>query len=198
MADIRLAAAGRRADEEAHRTDGTVDGQGELNVEYRQWMHALAELRALRRERRFNEALELVERLLKEAPFSTELLVCRAQLLQLAPQAEASNPLASAEESLAQACALAPHAVEPRIEMGHLLYAVQDRPADGLGQFEAAEGLARTALKDALIGKIKCLAQLGRHAEAAVELACAAQIFPHDTDLGVLQAEFEGEDDGGA
>jgi len=160
-------------------------------------MNALSELRTLRRERRFSEALALVERLLVEAPFSTELLVCRAQLLQLAPHAEVSNPLAAAEVSLAQACALAPEAIEPRIEMGHLLYAVQDRPADGLGQFEAAEGLARAALKDALIGKIKCLAQLGRHSEAGVELSCAAQIFPDDTDLGVLQAELEGEDDGG-
>jgi tetratricopeptide (TPR) repeat protein len=159
-------------------------------------MNMLSELRALRRERRFSDALELVERLLKEAPFSTELLVCRAQLLQLAPQAEVSNPLAAAEESLAQACALAPDAIEPRVELGHLLYAVLDRPADGLAQLEAAERLARVALKDALIGKIKCMAQLGRHAEARIELTSAAQIFPDDTDLGVLQAELEGEDDG--
>jgi lipopolysaccharide biosynthesis regulator YciM len=160
-------------------------------------MDALSELQALRRERRFSEALELVERLLKEAPFSTELLVRHAELLQLAPQAKVSNPLAAAEASLAQALALAPDAIEPRIEMGHLLYAVQDRPADGLDQFEAAEELARAALRDALIGKIKCLAQLGQHAEAGVELASAAQIFPADTDLGVLQAELEGEDDEG-
>lgn len=166
-----------------------------MNVEYRQWMNALAELRALRRERRFSEALELVERLLKEAPFSTELLVGRAQLLQLAPRAEVNDPLAAAEESLARACALAPDAIEPRIEMGHLLYAVQDRPADGLAQFEAAGELARAALKDALIGKIKCLTQLGRHAEAGTELAWAAQLLPDDTDLGVLQAELEREDE---
>ena len=167
-----------------------------MNVEYQQWMNALSELRALRRERRFSEALALVERWLKEAPFSTELLVCRAQLLQLAPHAEVGDPLAAAEESLAQACTLAPDAIEPRIEMGHLLYAVQDRPADGLSQFEAAEGLARASLKDALIGKIKCLAQLGRRTEAGVELAHAAQVFPDDTDLGVLQVELEDEDDG--
>jgi tetratricopeptide (TPR) repeat protein len=157
-------------------------------------MNALSEIRTLRRERRFGEALELVERWLKEAPFSTELLVCRARLLQLAPRAEVSDPLAAAEESLVQACALAPDAIEPRIEMGHLLYAVQDRPADGLSQFEAAEELALTSLKDALIGKIKCLAELGRHAEADVELAYAAQVFPDDTDLGLLQAELEDED----
>lgn len=168
-----------------------------MNVEYRQWMDALSELRALRRERRFGEALALVERLLKEGPSSTELLVFRAQVLQLVPEVDMADPLAAAEESLAQACALAPDTVEPLIEMGHFLYAVQDRPADALSQFEAAERLARAGLKDALIGKIKCLAQLGRQVEARVELADAAQIFPDDTDLGVLQAELEGDADGG-
>jgi lipopolysaccharide biosynthesis regulator YciM len=154
-------------------------------------MDALSELRTLRRERRFGEALALADRLLKAGPLSAELLVWRAQMLQLAPEADVADPLAAAEESLTQACALAPEAVEPRIEMGHFLYAVKDRPADALGQFEAAERLARAGLKDALIGKIKCLAQLGRQAEARAEMAIAAEIFPDATDLGVLQAELE-------
>ena len=154
-------------------------------------MDALSQLRTLRRERRFGEALALVERLLKEGPSSAELLVLRAQLLQLAPETHMADPLAAAEESLAQACALAPDAVEPLIEMGHFLYAVKDRPANALTQFEAAERLARAGLKDALIGKIKCLAQLGRQAEARAEMATAAEIFPDDTDLGVLQAELD-------
>jgi tetratricopeptide (TPR) repeat protein len=154
-------------------------------------MDALSELRTLRRERRFGEGLALVERLLREGSSSAELLVFRAQMLQLAPATDMPDPLAAAEESLAQACALAPDAVEPRIEMGHFLYAVKDRPADALTQFEAAERLARAGLKDALIGKIKCLAQLGRQSEARAEMATAAEMFPDDTDLGVLQAELE-------
>lgn len=162
-------------------------------MEHQQWIDALAALRALRRERRFGEALALVEHLLEEGSSSTELLVCRAQLLQLAPRAKVGNPLAAAEESLAQACALAPDTVEPRIEMGHLLYAVQDRPADALRQFEVAERLARGNLKDALIGKVECLVALGRAAEARVELAGAVRLFPADTDLGVLQTELEGD-----
>jgi tetratricopeptide (TPR) repeat protein len=156
-------------------------------------MDALTALRALRREHRFDEALTLIERLLEEEPNSTELLVYRAQLLQLAPSVPASDPLAAAEESLAQACALAPDNPEPRIEMGHFLYAVQNRPAAALSYFEAAERLAREELKDALIGKIKCLVELGRAAEARGDLAASMQIFPDDTDLGVLQAEFEGD-----
>lgn len=165
-------------------------------MKHREWIDALSTLRVLRREGRFGEALTLVERLLEEGPSSTELLVWRARLLQLAPQAEVDDPLAAAEGSLKQACALAPDTVEPRIEMGHFLYAIQDRPAEALSQFEAAEELARSGLKDALIGKIKCLAQLGRGVEARRELDRAAQLFPDDTDLGVLQAELEGDDSG--
>ena len=163
-------------------------------MEHQEWIDALSALRALARERRFDEALALVEDLLAQGPSSTELLVWRAKLLQLAPQAEAGEPLSSAEASLAQACALAPEAAPPRLEMGHLLYAVQDRPADALHQFEAAERLARGNLKDALIGKIQCLVALGQAAAARSELAGAAQLFPGDTDLGVLQAELEDDD----
>jgi tetratricopeptide (TPR) repeat protein len=146
-------------------------------------MEALSEIRVLQRERRFDEALARVERLLAEGPCSTELLVSRARLLQLSShspdEADAADPLA-------------PEGIEPRIELGYFLYAVRDRTAEALGHFEDAERLACNLLKDALMGQLRCLAELGRADELQATLADAVQLFPDDLDVGLLQAELEG------
>ncbi|WP_152629976.1 hypothetical protein [Haliangium ochraceum] len=165
-------------------------------MENQSWLDTVSMLRALLREHRFNEAWALIERLPTERLDSAEILVCRARLLQILPQEAVDEPLAAARESLAHACALSPEAIEPRTEMGHFLFAVLNRPADALEQFELAEQLARNSLKNALIGKLKCMAQLGRGDAARSELAALGPVFPDDTELGLLRIELEDEESG--
>src|SRR5207249_6994585 len=113
------------------------------------YSRGLDEVHELAEQRRFREALTVVEGLLQDFPFSPHLLVRRGCLIQLLEDDEHPGlPLEVAGESFETARRLAPDYVEPRIELGYYLYAVQDRNEEALEQFKAARKVAETQLQE--------------------------------------------------
>ena len=55
-----------------------------------------------------------------------------------------------------------PTAIEPLVELGQYLYAVEDDAKAAVKQFAIAEQLAEKAWIESLIGRLKCLKELGR------------------------------------
>lgn len=149
---------------------------------------ALDKVTSLAHKRIFGEALQIVDDLLRENPRSSELLVRRATLQQLD---DAEHSLDSIEGDLRTAQLLSPENFVAQLEIGHFLYAVRDRPGDALQSFQSARRIAADALKEAMIGEIKCHADLHAWDMAADVLAEAEAHFPNDLDLSLLRAEHE-------
>src|SRR5437588_2074085 len=121
----------------------------------------------LSRQERYDQALNVVEQLLEEFPLSSDLLVRRGCLIQLSD--EADNPgrtLQAARESLETARVLAPDCVEPLIELGHFMYAVEDKPDEALEYFRTARTRAEEELQEAMTGEARCYLDQGRFSEA--------------------------------
>jgi len=153
---------------------------------------ALAKVISLHREKKFAEAYELIEQLLLESPYSSNLLVKRAKLIQLLDD-ELSQPptLEMAFDSLKQAHSLEPQSIEPCIELGYFEYAVNDQTAEGLKYFQLAQENAETGLKDALVGQIKCYMDMDDKMQAKKVLEKARVLFPDDDDVEDLFYELE-------
>lgn len=134
-------------------------------------------------EMRYQDALALVDELLRECPLSAELWTRRANLLLLTPD-DGPLQLDDVEHALETACALSPSLAEAQLEMGHYLHAAQNAPGQAHGYFERAAELAEKQLRDALIYQIKCLAEQGQRDRASEVLASARVRFPDDPELG--------------
>jgi hypothetical protein len=149
---------------------------------------AVARVDTLRQQRRFSEALESIEGLLREEGSSSELLVRRAVLQQLD---EEVHTLDQIEEDLRTAQLLSPGHLEAQLELGHFLYAVRDRSGEALPHFHSARLRACASLKEAFIGEIKCHADLRDWASVTRVLAEAEETFPGDLELSLLRADHE-------
>ncbi len=157
-------------------------------MDVQSFRRALDNIDALRRDKKFGEALRAVNELMPSAPYAGELLVRLGMLLQVVDD---DSTLEKVETALRAAETCAPGNLDASIELGHFLYAVRDQPREALVHFEAAHEKATTSLKDALIGKIKCHADL--HDWNAVESALdeAKLHFPDDSDLQMLRDEYQ-------
>jgi hypothetical protein len=149
---------------------------------------ALEQVDTLRQQRRISEALQCVERLLREEGSSSELLVRRAVLQQLDAEVHALDQI---EEDLRLAQLQSPGHLEAQLELGHFLYAVRDQPGEALPHFHSARSRACASLKEAFIGEIKCHADLRAWASVTRVLDEAEETFPGDLDLSLLRAEYE-------
>ncbi len=148
---------------------------------------ALERVDALRRERQIREALRSVEALLREASSSSELLVRRALLQQV--DEDEVHSLDEIEQELRAARSFSPGLGEAQLELGHFLYAVRDRAGEAAPIFEEARRQAALTLKEALLGELKCRAEL-REWDAFVRvLEEAEQHFPGDAELALLREE---------
>lgn len=154
---------------------------------------ALDKLDALHREKKYGDALALVEGLLVQYPHLVALLIKRAKLIQLFDGSDVSKlpGLEAALESLQQAVMLAPEDITSRIELGHYEYAVNDRPSEAIKHFEAAQESAESGLKQALIGLIKCHADTKSLEQAKNLLERAKVFFPDDGAFRDLELELE-------
>jgi tetratricopeptide (TPR) repeat protein len=134
--------------------------------------------------RRFGRALQVVDELLQEWPDNPQLLVWRAELVQL-QEGDDGPGLSEAKASLQRAAELqgSPDAL---IELGHFLFAVEDDARAACKQFDRAITQCKKFLKDALLGKAKALAELERRQEA---LACLAQAYWLESQNGKGPAE---------
>lgn len=154
------------------------------------FLERLSELDELHARREYEAAYDLVVDLLGQQPHSADLLVKRAKLEQLLDRDEPGGgvSLESVRAHLEAAHLLQPRAVEPLLELGHLAYAVEDDPEAGLRSFEAARESAESALREALLGKIKCLIEVGEPTLALAEIEAAAACFDSDSDFEELKA----------
>lgn len=157
-------------------------------MDNRSFRAALDNLDALRRNGDHDEALRLANELLTQMPLSGELLVRVGLLLQLVRD---EGSLDEIEEKLGSAVVCAPSNVDASIELGHFLYAVRDKSNEALPYFESAREKAETLLKEALIGAIKCYAELGNWAAVDAAFDDAERHFPGDMDLSMLREECD-------
>lgn len=141
----------------------------------------------LQRRQDFEGALQVLDELLGQAPYASALHLHRARLLQLSP---VERSLEEVEQALTSACALDDTNIAALLEMGHFIDAVRDRPGHALERFTAAAALAASSLKDALLGRARCLLQLGERAAAEEVLREAQRCFPEDTDVELLGADL--------
>lgn len=110
--------------------------------------------------------------LLRRWPDNPYLLRLHAELTQLS--AHGGEPLESAKKNLQRATELDPESPQAHVELGHYLFAVEGNSRSALEQFDRALALAQECLLDALQGKAKAVADLGRREEA---LGCLAKAY---------------------
>ncbi|BAZ29872.1 hypothetical protein NIES4074_23190 [Cylindrospermum sp. NIES-4074] len=152
----------------------------------------LAQLKILHNQKRYAEAFKLVEKLLEDYPYSVELLVKRAKIIQLLDNDHIKTPsLETAKESLEIANSLAPQAIEPCIELGYFEYAINSCPGDAINHFDVARRNAELGLKEALIGQIKCYIDMKKISKARENMEEAKVFFPNDSEIGVLEFELQ-------
>jgi tetratricopeptide (TPR) repeat protein len=141
---------------------------------------------------KYAEALKLVEKLLNDYPYSVELLVKRAKIIQLLDNNDAEIPsLETAIESLKIANIIAPKSIDTCIELGYFEYAINNCPGDAINYFDVARKNAELGLKEALMGEIKCYIDMENISQARELIEKAKVFFPDDSEIGVLEFELE-------
>jgi tetratricopeptide (TPR) repeat protein len=124
----------------------------------------LEKIRRLCDKKQHARAFEETTQLLKHTPDNPQILILWANLLQL--QEEEKGPgLEEAKGALQRAVDLDDQSPSAWIELGYYLYALEDDNKAALKCFDEAVALARRLLKEALVGKVKALEDLGRAEE---------------------------------
>jgi tetratricopeptide (TPR) repeat protein len=141
----------------------------------------IAKARRLWREERCDLALNEVERLLKDWPYNPQLLIMRADLIQLQDEVDGEPTSSDAKSDLEMAASLDEDCPTALIELGYFVFAVEDDAKTASKHFQKAIRLCRSLLKDALTGQAKALVELGRDAEA---LGCLAEAFSQNGKSG--------------
>ncbi len=157
------------------------------------YLESKEQLSKLYEQQKYGEAWKLLEKMLADYPYSIDLLVKRAKIIQLLDTEHISDiaSLDMAMESLQVSHLLAPDAIEPCLELGNFEYAVSDRPESAIKYFESAKIQAQLQLKLATIGLIKCYIDMGKISLARQTLETAKIWLANDSDLGVIEFELE-------
>lgn len=157
------------------------------------WQQSLNQIDHLYKQRDYVSALKLVKSLLVYCPYSVELLIRYAKLIQLLNKEHKSefSSLNPAFESLNLAYSLAPYNPETCIELGYFEYKVFAHCDRAMSYFETATSHAKLALKAALTGQIKCYIDRRRFSEARKILEEAKNFFCNDSDLSLLELELK-------
>jgi tetratricopeptide (TPR) repeat protein len=134
---------------------------------------------ALRREQRFDLALQDVTRLMELWPDHPRLLVLRAELIQLQGDEEGLPTLDDAKNDLKRAVALDPFSADALIELGYFLYAVEDDAKAAAKYFEKVVHLCVEQFTQALVGHAEALSELGQETKAASSLMEACSLAAH-------------------
>lgn len=157
--------------------------------------NSLQQVISLCKEKKFWAAYDLVNELLDKYPVTPSLLMRRAMIIQMLDTMEGREipSLEQVKQDLLLACELAPEEIEPFIELGHFEYAVMDRPDEGMKHFITAQQNADNGMKEALIGRIKCHADMGEMQQAKELLALARKNYEDDDKIEMLYYELEDE-----
>lgn len=161
-------------------------------MDVQKFKHAIDRVSELHKQRDYNSALKLVQELLSHYPYSVDLLVKYAKLIQLSDDNSAEfPPLEAVSENLKLAHIISPQSIEPCIELGYFEYAVNNCPDQAIQYFKVAQLNAESGLKSALIGQIKCYIDMENIPLAIEVLEKAKVLFTDDIDLKMIEAELE-------
>ncbi len=163
-------------------------------MDIQQFQQNLEHLNTLHKHHKYDEALKLVQEMMTEYPYSVELLVKRAKLIQLLEVEDNFSEVTDldlAVYSLDLAHLLAPNAIEPCLELGYFKYAIKDAPEQAITYFDVAQKNAELGLKEALIGQIKCYIDLGDISQARSSLEKAKVFFPDESNWEIFEFELE-------
>lgn len=154
-------------------------------------VNELKELKTLQRKLRFGAVVTKANTLLKVHPYLVPALVAKARAIQMLEEGELSlGTLDEAKDSLTLAVDLDPAAGGAVNELAYFLFAIWDRSNQALGLFERSLSISLEALRDAHIGRIKCLMDLERWSSCERALKEARRIFPSDLKFTELKEEF--------
>lgn len=152
----------------------------------------LEQLKILHNQGKYLDAYKLLEKLLRDYPYSVELLVRQGKLIQLLDDDNEETPtLEIARESLKIANLINPESIEASIELGYFEYAINNSSEVAINYFKSARKNAEIGLKSALIGEIKCYIDIDNISKARETIEKAKIFFPDDSDIGVLEFELQ-------
>ena len=140
-------------------------------------------------KRRYPEIVKVTRRLLSEFPGVVPLLVYKAMAIQQLDE-EAAGRLATlgeAFDALSLAVELDPQSVDALTELGFYLYAIQNDANRALDVFERGIRIGAQSLREAYVGRVKCLLELRRRSAAARALSEATRLFPRDKAIRELK-----------
>ncbi len=142
---------------------------------------------------KIEEALLLAEELLKEYPYSVELLVWKGMLIQDARD-DPDLPhfsLKESYESLKLANELAGIlSIKPALELGNFEYIFNDDPKKALHYYDSANVVVTRHLKEIMTGQIECYVELEKYSKAKKIWKKAKLLFPMDRKIYELEREL--------
>ena len=164
-------------------------------IDMQQFITRWKDVKALMKAKDFDTALQLVESLLEQGCFSSDLLELRGFLILVADRDKKFFPhltLETAKASFEAAVAISLKPIEPLVELGYYKYARElDRTHEALEHFVKAEQNAMGGVMDALIGQAKCHIELGDRLTANIILQRLKVMFPDDEDSKISMLELE-------
>ena len=151
----------------------------------------LDRVRVLYEKRRYAEVVKMARLYSSRYPGVVPLLVLKAMAIQQLDEKAAGRlaTLDEAQDALSLVVELDPQSVDARNELGFYLYAMQNDAHRALDVFVRSIGIGTEQLREAYVGRVKCLLELRRRRAAARALSEAGRLFPRDTALRELMRE---------
>lgn len=159
-------------------------------VDIRRLMRQLQAIRILRRGKKYSALIVKINDLLKIHPFFVPLLVLKGQALQLLENEKGAYNLREAKRVLTLATKIDPKAGDALSELGSYIYAIEGQSRRALGLFERSIHTSLESLKEAQIGRIKCLMDLGRWAHCERALRESRSFLGDDLEIVELEQEL--------
>jgi tetratricopeptide (TPR) repeat protein len=162
-----------------------------MNIQ--EFKNNLDQLDTLHQQCNYESALRLTKNLLSDFPYSVEILIKYAKLIQLMDKDNLQDypSLEESMKSLLAAYILSDKSIDARIELGYFEYALKDSANEAIKYFNEAEEIAKAGLKSAMIGQIKCHLDISNIPDAKEVIEKAKMIFPNDGDIEILEFELE-------
>ena len=143
----------------------------------------IKEIEDLSMKEDYEAALILLESLLSMYPFITQMLIKKAELIQLLPEKSDLGELSDAQRILELAVEIDPKSAEAILELAHFHSAVLDQEKEAEKLFDRTIQICSEFLEDAYRGKIQSLIDRDRREEASRWIQAAQKLFPASVDM---------------
>lgn len=148
----------------------------------------LREVLRLVREKKYNDALDVIDELEEKGPIPPFLLVQKGRLIQLAENNTYS--ILDAENAFKKALGMVEDYVEALNELGKLYYSILGKPDKAMPLFERAFETCRSQMATSLTGLANCTFEL-EGKDKALEIVKNALAAPMDMDeIAALKREI--------